>query len=408
MRQPPGQELVGAYAERVDVGRRARLLAARLLGREVRRGAEHRADLRDPGLLGRLRDPEVGELGGAHLLREQEVAGLHVAVHDSGAVRVVEAVAGVAHEPDRLVDVEPLALAQHVRGRRPVHVLHDDVVAVRARVLTRVEHLHDVRVLEPRGRQRLAAEAVHERLVVGEVLREQLHSDGPLQHRVARLEDGGHPAGAQAALEHVAAGDLGRRAHSARPSSGRPGSRRRRCRCPVPFAVAVAVSVVRERRLVRRGRGRVCLVVGLGRRRSRSGLRRRRLRLGRVGWRGVRRLLAGGLSSHSWSTRSQRWSKLSWSADLTSASTSSGIESIRSWTCCLFGPRGPSRMSLHAPTLPWSSRACVLVELRLKAGAPCAAGIRLPSSSPPQPATATASDERAPARICAARALMAR
>ena len=68
VRQPPGEELVRAHAQRVDVRRRPRLLAACLLRRQVRGRAEHRADLGDARLLGRLGDPEVRELGGAHLL----------------------------------------------------------------------------------------------------------------------------------------------------------------------------------------------------------------------------------------------------------------------------------------------------------------------------------------------------
>ena len=45
--QAAGEQLVGDDAERVEVGARAGLLAARLLGREVGGGAEHRADLGD-------------------------------------------------------------------------------------------------------------------------------------------------------------------------------------------------------------------------------------------------------------------------------------------------------------------------------------------------------------------------
>ena len=133
VRQPAGEELVGADAERVDVRRRAGLLAARLLGREVGRRAEHRADLGDARLLGRLGDAEVGELRDAHLLGDEQVARLHVAVHHAGAVRVVEPVAGVAHHAHGLVDLELLALAQQVRARGPLDVLHDDVVAVGSR-----------------------------------------------------------------------------------------------------------------------------------------------------------------------------------------------------------------------------------------------------------------------------------
>ena len=101
-----------------------------------------------------------------------------------------------------------------------------------------------------------------EGLVVGQVLGQQLHRHGALEHRVARQEDGRHAAGAEAALDPVAAGDLGRRAHSAAPSSRAPGLTPpplpvpwgiRRCRCR-------SVAVVRERRRIRLGRRRVRLV----------------------------------------------------------------------------------------------------------------------------------------------------
>ena len=183
-------------------------------------------------------------------LGHQQVAGLHVAVHHAGAVGVVEAVAGVAHDPHRLVHVEPLLVAQHVGARGAVHVLHDDVVAVRFGVLARVEHLHHVGVLEPRGGQRLAPEARDEVLVLGQVLGQQLDRHRPLQHRVGGQEHGGHAARAQAAVERVAAGDLGRRGHQL-VVLRRLGAARRlaaavvRCRVPV---VAVPVARLPSRR----------------------------------------------------------------------------------------------------------------------------------------------------------------
>ncbi len=67
VRQAAGKELVRADAERVDVGRRPRLLAAGLLRGEVCGGPEHRPDLGDARLLSRLRDSEVGELDRAGL-----------------------------------------------------------------------------------------------------------------------------------------------------------------------------------------------------------------------------------------------------------------------------------------------------------------------------------------------------
>src|SRR2546423_947870 len=72
---------------------------------EVRGGAEHRSGLRDAGLLGGLGDPEVGELGDARLVGDEQVPRLDVAVHHTGAVGVVEAVAGVAHDVHGLLDL---------------------------------------------------------------------------------------------------------------------------------------------------------------------------------------------------------------------------------------------------------------------------------------------------------------
>jgi hypothetical protein len=147
------------------------------------------------------------------VLAAQEVAGLDVAVHDAVAVRVVEPAAGLGEDLDGLVGRERGLLAQHLRARLPVHVLHDDEVAMRALVEPEVEHLHDVRVHEPRGGQRLATEAVDEVAVLGEVLGQQLDRDVPLQPRVERELHGRHSADAEAALEPVAAGEQAVRPH---------------------------------------------------------------------------------------------------------------------------------------------------------------------------------------------------
>ena len=126
-----------------------------------------------------------------------------------GAVGVVEPVAGVAHDLHGLLDVEHLVLAQQVGGRRAVDVLHDDVVALALGVLARVEHLDDVRVLQARRRERLAAEAGDEVLVLGQVLGQQLDRHRALEHRVGGQEHGRHAAGAEPAVDPVAARDLG-------------------------------------------------------------------------------------------------------------------------------------------------------------------------------------------------------
>jgi hypothetical protein len=70
-----------------------------------------------------------------------------------------------------------------------------------------VEHLHDVRVHEPGGRQRLAAEARDERRIVREVLGQQLDGDIALEALVEGELHRGHPADAETALDPVAPGD---------------------------------------------------------------------------------------------------------------------------------------------------------------------------------------------------------
>ena len=96
---------------------------------------------------------------------------------------------------------------QDLRARLPVDVLHDDEVAVGLLVEPEVEDLHDVGVHEPRGGQRLAAEARDEARVLGQVLGEQLDRDVALQPRVERELDRRHAAHAEAALEPVAVGE---------------------------------------------------------------------------------------------------------------------------------------------------------------------------------------------------------
>ena len=98
----------------------------------------------------------------------------------------------------------PVAL-QDLRPGAPCDVLHDDVVA--AVVDAGVVDLDDVGVDQLRHRQRLAAEAGDEALVVGEVLGEDLHRDGALEDPVGRLVDVRHPARAEPLRRFVAPGE---------------------------------------------------------------------------------------------------------------------------------------------------------------------------------------------------------
>ena len=177
-----------------------------LLGGQVRGRSEHRAHLRDAGLLGRPGDTEVGELDDV-VLRHQQVAGLHVAVHHAVAVGVVEPERRLADDVQRRVDPQHAAVAQQLGARGTVDQLHHDEVLARGVVEAEVVHLHDVGVHEPRRREGLPAEARDEGLVLGQVLRQQLDRHLPLEARVEGAVDGRHAADPQAALEAIAAVD---------------------------------------------------------------------------------------------------------------------------------------------------------------------------------------------------------
>ena len=87
-RHAAGEHLVEHDAERVDVGLRADAAAARLLGREVLRRADDRADLGHLRIAG-VRDAEVGHLD-APVVAHEHVVRLDVAVHDAVLVRVAQ------------------------------------------------------------------------------------------------------------------------------------------------------------------------------------------------------------------------------------------------------------------------------------------------------------------------------
>ncbi len=258
----PREELVDDDAERVDVRGRRGLLAARLLGSQIGGRADHGPDLGQARLLGRPRDPEVGQLH-RHLSRgrvvggggsvaaprgtadHHQVPGLDVAVDDPLPVRVLEPGARLGADLDRDLGREPTLRLEELGARAALHVLHDDVVTVV--VDAGVVDLDDVRVDQLRHRQRLAAEAGDELLVVREVLGQDLHGHRALQDAVGRLVDARHPARPEAVAELVAVGDQGR-AHALLivPVAGPP--RCRRSRRPGPGAVAVRAVRCRRRR----------------------------------------------------------------------------------------------------------------------------------------------------------------
>ena len=212
-RAPSGEEPVGDDTERVDVAGRGGWLAADLLRRDVRGGAEDLAGRGDRVLQGEARDAEVRDRE-ARAAVEEQVRGLDVPVHHAGGVSCVQRARGLA---------QPFERAGHRRGEPPGHgvgdrpsleVLHHDVGA--PVVLADVVYRHDVRM---RGQHRrsacLADKALDRGRVVDELRREELHGHAAPQRPVLRDPDRGH-----AAVRHVVERDVAVGKGEAGPGDG--------------------------------------------------------------------------------------------------------------------------------------------------------------------------------------------
>ena len=152
-----------------------------------------------------LGDAEVGDLH-RPAARHQHVGGLHVAVHEAGAVRGVERVGDLLADADHVGDRagRPCS-SMRWRSVRAVDQLHHDVGD--AVVVAGVVGRHDVRVDEPRRGDRLVAEPGAGRVVGGEVGAQDLHRDPARQHRVVGDPHRGHPAPGERLDELVAAAE---------------------------------------------------------------------------------------------------------------------------------------------------------------------------------------------------------
>ena len=190
-----GQHLVEDDPERVEVGALVDRRAPRLLGREVLRGADDRADLGHLRGAG-PRDAEVGHLD-VPVAADDHVVRLDVAVDDVVAVRLGERAEDLAGELDRRQRRRRALADEQLLQRRPVEVLHRDVVG--ALRLAAVVDADDVRMAEARGVARLALEPLDELLVARVALVQHLQRDLAAELLVLGQVDVGHAAGAELA-----------------------------------------------------------------------------------------------------------------------------------------------------------------------------------------------------------------
>ncbi len=217
----PGEHLVEHRAQRVEVAASVRLPSERLLGRHVRDRAEHHPFRGQARSVERDRQTEVAEHRDA-VVGQPHVSGLHVAMHDTARVRVVERACDLARDTNRVVDAETLAVGalDQILDRAAAHVLADE--ERRAVVIPDVVDRNDVRVIAELGhRLRFAAHAREPGLV--ETLRlDDGDRDGTLELRVVREEDALAASLAQETFDRVAPAGEGPR-QARRPRPGRPG-----------------------------------------------------------------------------------------------------------------------------------------------------------------------------------------
>ena len=178
VRRRAGQQLEQQDAGGVDVGAGVGAAVLDLLRGEVGDGADEHAGRRgDRAGLDGAREAEVGDLDPA-VVRQQDVLGLDVAVHEPGGVG-----GGERHE-HRLEQVErprrrQRALgAEHVAQGAAGHPLHHQVGGAGVGVGALVVDGDDLGARQPSGRARLAGEPLDELRVVGEPGRMTLTATG--------------------------------------------------------------------------------------------------------------------------------------------------------------------------------------------------------------------------------------
>ena len=146
-----------------------------------------------------LREAEVEDLQEA-VPCDHEVFGLEIAVEDTGAVRVRQAVGQLCAEAQDLGDGQRAPREAAPQGLALDELHHHVVLAGLAWRHTDVVDLHDVRVAQGGGRARLAIESAQELGI--RVRAQHLERHRTTETGVARAVDHAHPARPQA-VDHL-------------------------------------------------------------------------------------------------------------------------------------------------------------------------------------------------------------
>ena len=200
--------LVADDAERVDVAGGGGVPAERLLRGDVLRGAHHHAGLRHRRGVDGLGDAEVGEL---HLTGrgDQDVARLHVAVHEARGVRDLQRPPGLLEHVEGVPQRQPPGALEHGVQRFAGDHLHHQVGGATGVVefgLAVVVDAGDAGVVQHGDGARLGAEPLDELGVRRELRLEHLDGDLAAEAGVRRLPDLAHAARGDESLKTVAVG----------------------------------------------------------------------------------------------------------------------------------------------------------------------------------------------------------
>ena len=195
--------LVEHDTKRIDIAAAVHAESLSLLGREVRGRSHHQTGLGDA--LARADRPRYAEVGNLHLAigGYEDVAGLHVAVDHTMAMRVTEGFRDIGCNCRRSRRRQ-WRLGADDRGQRlAVHVLHDDVISTVG--FAPVKDRDDVRVRQVRGGLCLPPETLDERVVRRQLREEHLQGDRAIEQQVMGQIDLSRPTTCDLAAQLVAA-----------------------------------------------------------------------------------------------------------------------------------------------------------------------------------------------------------
>ena len=199
-----GEALVQHQPERVQVGATIEAATAHLLGREVL-GRTHHDVVAGEVLVARFETLGDAEVGQQHpsVGRDEDVARLDVAVHESGAVRLVERTGDRRADVDRQFGTEPLLRIEQLAQTLAVDELHHDRLA--AFVDDDVVHGDDVGMTEAGDGDRFAPESLGDDRIAGQIRLQPLDRDLAVEVVVGRHPHFGHASLTDPAFESVTA-----------------------------------------------------------------------------------------------------------------------------------------------------------------------------------------------------------